>query len=127
MTTVRKDRNMNVSSDVAKYIKTRANELVTIEEGMEALGLSPEQFRYAMRRTIEKTVLGKYIEVVSRGHSWHVGDVPGARKPKAKEETSSNPTAGIVKGLMFEHVGTTQDGTRVVSDASGKLWKLIAL
>ncbi|AVP41413.1 hypothetical protein SEA_YARA_79 [Streptomyces phage Yara] len=112
-------RNMNVSKDIAEYVKGRANEVLTLDEIVADTGLSPEQARYAMRRLIDKSSMGKHIQVVTRGNTWEVGNIPGSSRRK-KEEAEHN-------GFMFAPVGVLQDGTRVVRDEQGKLWKIIAL
>lgn len=127
MTAVRKDRNMNVSTDVTRYIKGRANTLVTIDEICDALNLDPAQARYAMRRLIEKTTLGKYINVVTRGNSWQVGEIPGANaKSKTAGVDKSEPRITSAS-LRLEPVGTLQDGTQIVRDAQHRLYRLIEL
>lgn len=122
-------RDMNVSNKVIAYIKGRPNELVTATEVANDLGLEPEQVRYAMRRLIEKTALGRYVTVTTRGNSWSIGDIPGARKGKEKktEDPEVVPPAAPHVGITFEPVGTLKDGAYVVRSADGKLWKLTAL
>lgn len=121
-------RNMNVSKEIAEYVKGRPEEVVTVDEIVADTGLSPEQARYAMRRLIEKSDLGKYISVASRGQVWNVGAIPGAkRKRKKEEDLEVVPPAAPHVGLRFEPVGTLKDGAYVVRSADGKLWKLTAL
>lgn len=118
-------RNMNVSKDIAEYVKGRANEVLTLDEIVADTGLSPEQARYAMRRLIDKSSMGKYIQVVTRGNTWEVGNIPGSGR--RKKEVEATITEAKHNGFKFEPVGVLQDGTRVVRDEQGKLWKIIAL
>lgn len=125
-------RNMNVSTEVTKYIKGRANELVTVEEICEALNLDSTQARYAMRRLIEKTTLGKFIAVVNRGNTWTVGNIPGARKVKAAPEqvptiVDWSEVADVRPLASYEQVGVTGEGKPIVRDAEGKLYRVIPL
>lgn len=117
--------NPNVSSEMTKYIKGKPEELVTLEEAMADTGLTAEQVRYAMRRLIEKTSLGRYISVVSRGHAWQVGNIPGSKKKATPSILSDGPTPQILGS--FTQVGVMKDGARVVRDESGKLYALTAL
>lgn len=117
----------NISNGVIAYIKTRANEVVTANEIVSATGLTGEQVRYAMRRILEKTTLGNHIKVVNRGNTWEVGNIPGSRKAKAAPEPEVKPAVVPNKELIFEAVGTLQDGAYVVRSADQRLWRLTAL
>lgn len=117
----------NISNDVIAYLKTRANEVVTATEIVAATGLTGEQVRYAMRRTLEKTSLGNYIKVVNRGNTWEVGNIPGARKAKAVEVVPVPEAPRKADTLLIEMVGKTNDGQDVVRTPNGNLWKLLPL
>lgn len=121
-------RDMNLSNKVINYIKGRPNELVTVVEISKDLGLEPEQVRYAMRRVIEKTVLGRYVTVATRGNSWNVGAVPGGRGKKQEQAEPQPPAqAEARETITLEMVGRLADGTNVLRSDNGNLWKLVSL
>lgn len=124
--------NRNVTSDVTKFIKAHAGQVVSVEEISAACGLNTEQSRYAMRRLIEKTTLGKRIKVISRGHAWEIGAVPGAKGMQRDVDQKSavllhHTVASDEDKLVLEEVGKLKDGSYVVRSSNGTLWKLTAI
>lgn len=111
---------IQVRPTVVEVLSHNVGKVVTINDIMSRLpkGAQPASVRNAVRWLMDEG--GMLISVISAGNSWRLESLDNSGFPQL-----ANPDAG--KDLRFELVGEKEDGTRVVRDASGKLYDLVPL
>ena len=137
---------MQVLSSVSKYFLGAVGKTITIEQIMKDLGLRDEQVRNTVRRLVNENRMD--IDVIAKGHVWRINSA----QPKANVEVKAKeipPPANLlsdefgnpkpVKEVkratwertgtweIYEPVGKDKDGSQIVRDEDGNLYRLMPL
>lgn len=108
---------------VADFLVKHVGQVVTLQQityGMPA-GISPEAVQTCMRNLILDRELE--ITVIARGKSWRLESV---ERPGSTDAAALGQEQGQSLGSI-SLVGKMADGTLVVKDEDGRLYRLIAL
>lgn len=140
--------NVNVEAIVTKYLVARVGQTVIINEITEGTGLRPEQIRAVIRRQIAKNKM--HLQVVSRGHVWHVASAGPNPNPAVEEapepmkepepEPDHQPTRELFtqderSQLQEAHqgwelhkpLGRDRDGLLIIQMTDGELYRATPL
>ena len=110
-----KKRQIGAGEQVLDFLLSHRNQVVTVTQVVNATGLTERQVQYTVNNL--RRTKGDYftIEPVLQGRSWALRDVPETPPPSSSGKR------------IFEEIGPAKDGSLVVQDGDGKLYKAIEL
>jgi hypothetical protein len=108
-----------LQTKVIDYLELRKSTPVSLPVIAKAVGEDEKTTQQAISRLVHRNIA--HIDVITRGHVWIYHGLNGADRfefAKPKENR---------RGDLFECIGETKDGSLVLEDAAGKIYRAIEL
>lgn len=108
----KRGRASGLRSQVSEYLHRRPGEEVFVTDIAKDLGLTKKQVQNCVTNAMREGAWPD-VEIVTRGNSWRF-------IPDNRNDRKSNKR-------MFEEIGVTKDGSIVIQDTDGNLYRALVL